>query len=119
MKARIFILGAMLLALAVSPSAMRAATGKLSAPSCHAPTHRHAGRRSQAALHKLALTLPGHRNPSPRLHRIRGKKINAQSGFAFERGRTAPARYLFSFALIAPQIPGGPNPSRGPPQVSL
>jgi|ERR1700722_2506011 hypothetical protein len=122
MKARIFILGALLLALAVSPSAMRASSRALVVPSCHAPkSHVRVGhgRNAQGAPRKIAATLPGHHGPAPRMHRIRGKKISNQGIFVAASGRTAPRGYAFSPVLVSMQYPDGPNPSRGPPSTPV
>lgn len=123
MKARRIILGALLLALVVSPSAMRAMSRSLSAPACQAPRPRiyttHAG-RTERAPRKVADSLPGQNRPAPRLHRIRGKKISIQRGFVAPQRCSAQSRYLFAMAPVTLEDPDGPNPSRGPPtQISL
>jgi hypothetical protein len=123
MKARIFILGALLLAFAVSPSAMRASSRVIGVSSCHASTSnvrvRH-GKNGLGAADRIAVKLPGHHAPAQRLHRIRGKKISVQRSLYLAAGRTALPGYVFSAVLVSMQDPDGPNPSRGPPsQVSL
>lgn len=128
MKTRGIIFGALLLALALSPSALRAMSRSSSAPSWSAhscqilkpQSHTSYGRQAQKSPHKIGASLPGHRGPAARLHRNRGKKISLQRGFAIARGCSEPSGYLFSLAPVRMQDPDGPNPSRGPPtELSL
>jgi hypothetical protein len=123
MNARRIIFGALLLALTVSPSALRATSRSMSARSWQAGTpliHTNYGRQARKSPDKVAVSLPGHRGPAARLHRKRGKKISIERGLAIAQGCSAPNCYLFSLAPVRLQDTHGPNPSRGPPtELSL
>ncbi len=123
MNARRIIFGALLLALTLSPSALRATSRSLSARSCQAGKpriHTSHVRQAPKSPHRVSVSVPGHRGPAARLHRKRGKKISIERGLAIAQGSSAPSRYLFSLAPVRVQDPDGPNPSRGPPaQLSL
>ena len=124
MKARSLILRALLFAVVLAPSALRASARPLSAPSCTVlkPQVRAGSVRVNAVRtpDQLVAAMPGHHGPAPRLHRIRGKKISMQRGFASAPRCYARTVFLFSAESFAEQEMGGPNPSRGPPsQFSL
>lgn len=120
MKARWIIFGALLLALAVSPPALRAMPRALSVSSCKTSKSQirtnHAGRPK--LQREVAYSLPAHR-PATRLHRNRGKKLSIERGFVRAQGFSAPSRYVFSMPRARLQDLDGPNPSRGPPTQSL
>jgi hypothetical protein len=124
MKARSLILRALLFAVVLAPSALRASARPLGAPSCTVmkPQMRAGlvGVKAVRTPDRLVAAKPGHHGPAPRLHRIRGKKINIQSGFVSAPRCYARTVFLFSAeSFIQPDM-GGPNPSRGPPsQFSL
>lgn len=122
MKARWIILRALLLALVVSPSALRAMPRLLSVPSCQNAKSQiranHARQKHKTGL-EVAYSQPGHHRPAQRMHRIRGKKIGIERGFIAGQGSSARNRYVFSVSRARLQDPDGPNPSRGPPSQSL
>lgn len=117
MRVRWITFGALLLALVVSPSAARAMTHSLSGYACQPSTPQIGSgyRHGQRSPWNIADSFPGHNRPVPRLHRIRGKKISIERGFAVAQARAAQGRYLFSISPTRQQNPDGPNPSRGPP----
>jgi hypothetical protein len=122
MKARSLILRALLFAVVLAPSALWASARSLGAPSCTVlkPQVRQvrtgwAGVKTVRTPDQLMAAMPGHHSPAPRLHRIRGKKISMQRGFASAPRCYARMVFLFSAESIAEQEIGGPNPSRGPP----
>lgn len=122
MKVRWIILRALLLVLVVSPSAMRAMPRQLSIHACRtAKSHIRTtyNRQRHTVPQEVAYSQPGHNRPEPRMHRIRGKKVSIQRGFATAQAGSAPARYVLSISQALLQNPDGPNPSRGPPAQSL
>jgi hypothetical protein len=121
MKARWVIFGVFLLAVAVSPAAMRAvplAPAFTSPPTTKFEIHTNYARHKHQSLRKVISSLPGHR-PATRLHRIRGKKLSIERAMLKAQGSSTPSRYVFSIAQVRPQNSDGPNPSRGPPASSL
>jgi hypothetical protein len=123
MKTRWSIAGALLFALVLAPSALRASAKPMAVSSCQvSKTQFHAnsaGKRTGGNLVQLA-SAPSHHTPAPRLHRIRGKKINVQGSTILALRCFAASRYLVQDASSELQIIDGPNPSRGPPsQLSL
>ena len=121
MKTRNFIVRALLLALLLSPSGLRAFGSRVSLSSCHvrkphAPARRNEGRAS-AVAHQLVVSLPGHRSPAQRQHRNRGKRISAGTTFVPATGLVAVIRLPLSNKAICQQELDGPNPSRGPPAL--
>jgi hypothetical protein len=124
MKARAFFIRALLFAIVLAPSALRASARPLAAPLCSVPSpHLRAGSvgvKFVSAPDQCLASTPGHHGPAPRLHRIRGKKISVQRGFASAPRCYASTGFLLSAASLVQQDMGGPNPSRGPPsQFSL
>ena len=119
MKTRAFFVGALLFAMVLAPSALRASARPLGASSCQLPKTQLHNRSFKAQRGHtsgvLLASLPGHHRPAPRLHRIRGKKIGIQRIFALTPRSDARANFLFSFASVIQQDLDGPNPSRGPP----
>jgi hypothetical protein len=117
MKARSFVVRALLFALMLVPPALRTSARPLGALSYRVakPQLRvsHAG--GQTALYQLVAPTPGHQAPAPRLHRIRGKKISIQSGLISTPRSYTPTHFLISDARVGQQDMDGPNPSRGPP----
>jgi hypothetical protein len=103
MKTRWSIAGALLFALVLAPSALRASARPIGSSSCHVSKARFhsdsAAERTRENLVQLVASAPSHHTPAPRLHRIRGKKINVLD------------------ASSELQIIDGPNPSRGPPSL--
>jgi hypothetical protein len=124
MKARSFIIRALLFAVVLTPFAMRMSARQLGAPSCRVVKSRsHASRarvEGSSSLDQLVAFRPAHHAPAPRLHRIRGKKISIERGLAQTPRGYTPTHFLFSDAREGQQEVDGPNPSRGPPsQFSL
>ncbi|MGC1422235.1 MAG: hypothetical protein WA354_13255 [Terracidiphilus sp.] len=119
MKARIFILRALLFALVLAPSALRTSARPLGASSCRVakPELRasHEDRRTGEVLDQLVASTPGNHAPATRLHRIRGKKISTQWGLVATPLSCAPSHFLVSDVRVCEQDMDGPNPSRGPP----
>jgi hypothetical protein len=115
MKARSFIVRALLFALVLAPASMRVSARPLSAPSCRVakPQLRasHAGR----ALDQFVVSRERHRTPTPRLRRIRGKRLNTHLVLVLAPRRSAFTDILTSDARLEQQDLDGPNPSRGPP----
>lgn len=122
MKARWIIFGALLLALVVSPSAMRAMprVQRVFSPCQIAKSQIRGnyGKQRHKAPREVAYSLPGQHRPAPRLHRNRGKKINIQRGLMTMARCFAPCRYVFSITSAPLDVSDGPNPSRGPPAQS-
>jgi hypothetical protein len=124
MKARIFIVRAFVLAMVLAPSTLWASARHLGVSSCRVEKAHyrasHTSRQRGRTLGQLVAAMPRHHAPAPRLHRIRGKKINVQSGLVFMARSYAPTRFDISDAQVGQQDLDGPNPSRGPPsQFSL
>jgi hypothetical protein len=124
MKTRWSIAGALLFALVLAPSALRASARPIGSSSCHVSKARFhsdsAAKRTRENLVQLVASAPSHHTPAPRLHRIRGKKINVQGSTILALRCFAASRYLVQDASSELQIIDGPNPSRGPPsQLSL
>ena len=124
MKARSLILRALLFAVVLAPSALRASARPVGAPSCTVLKSQlraaSAGAKAVRTPDQWVAGVPGHHGPAPRLHRIRGKKISVQRGFASASRCYARAVFLFSAESFVQPDMGGPNPSRGPPsQFSL
>lgn len=121
MKARSFILRALLIAVVLAPFALPATARPLGAHSCRVPKaqFRTAPEVIQAPrpTEQLVASIPGHRGPTTRLHRIRGKKINIERGFASAPRCFARTRFLLSAVSLMQQELGSPNPSRGPPSL--
>ena len=119
MKARSFIVSALLFALVLVPSALRASANHFGAPSCGAakPPLRasHAGEETGGARDQFVASMPGRHAPAPRLHRIRGKRISIRRGLLLTPGGCTPMHFVLSDAHVGQQELGGPNPSRGPP----
>jgi hypothetical protein len=122
MKARWILFRALLLVLVVSPTAMWALPRTLSLPSCQTPKHQirtsYDG-HGHRTTHQLVASLPGHHGPATRLHRKRGKKISISRGFVIAQGSSATSRYRFSKVSVCMWDQDNPNPSRGPPALSL
>ncbi len=122
MKARSFIVRALLSALVLVPFAMRTSAKPLGALSCHVtkPQFRTVRAGGHRALDQLVASMPGHHAPAPRLHRIRGKKISIQRGLVQMPRSFTPTHFLVLDARVGQHDMDGPNPSRGPPsQFSL
>jgi hypothetical protein len=122
MKVRWITFGALLLALFVSPSAARASMRSLGVSTCQTPKPLIGSiyRGNAQAPSRVAFSIPGHQHPAPRLHRIRGKRINMQPGFTIAQGCPGKSCYVFAGDSARLQDAKGPNPSRGPPaQISL
>jgi hypothetical protein len=124
MKTRWSIAGALLFALVWAPSALRASAKPMAVSSCHVSKSRfhsnNAGKRTRENLVQLVASAPSHHTPAPRMHRIRGKKINVQGSTILALRCFAASRYLVLDASSDLQNIDGPNPSRGPPsQFSL
>jgi len=121
MKARSFIVRALLFALMLVPSALRTSARPLGASSCRiAKSQLRAnpvGGQTAGALDQLVASAPGHHAPAPRLHRIRGKKISMQGGLVPTPRSYTAAHFLASDARVGQQDLDGPNPSRGPPSL--
>ncbi len=119
MKARSFIVRALLFALLLAPTAMRLSARPLGALSCRVakPQLRvsHGGGQTGWAMDQFLASRQHPHAPAARLHRIRGKKISAQTGLVLTPGRCAPTHILISDSCIDQQDMDGPNPSRGPP----
>lgn len=119
MKARSFIVSALLFAIVLAPSALRASASHFGAPSCRVakPPLRagRAGGETSRARDQLVASMPGHHAPAPRLHRIRGKRISIQRSQLLTSECYAPRRFLITDVQVGQQDHGGPNPSRGPP----
>jgi hypothetical protein len=120
MNARSFIVRALLFALVLTPSAMRMSARQLGVPSCRvAKSQSHVSPASETisggSLDQLLAFTPRHHAPAPRLHRIRGKKINAERGFVLAPPRNTSTHCILAEARVLQQEMGGPNPSRGPP----
>lgn len=119
MKARSFIVSALLFAIVLAPSALRASVSHLGEPSCRVakPQLRasHVRARTCRTLSQLVASSPGHHAPAPRLHRIRGKRIGIQRSLLPASGSYTPTLFALSDAKIGRQELDGPNPSRGPP----
>ena len=122
MKVRWSIAGAVLFALTLALSALPASARPVRAASCHVvkPQFRSINGRFRYSRYQLVGHVPRHHAPAPRLHRIRGKRINIQGSTAPDLQRYAETRILVPGASSGTQTMEGPNPSRGPPsQVSL
>jgi hypothetical protein len=124
MKARSFIVRALLFALVLAPAAMRVSAKPLGAPSSRVANPRPQaidGRvQTSRILDQFASSRRRPHAPAPRLHRIHGKKINLQTGVALASQSCALTHVLIADARVRQQDMGGPNPSRGPPsQFSL
>ena len=124
MKARSFIVRALLFAVVLVPAAMRMGAKPLGAPLCRVANPQllaiDAGGQTGWALDQFLASKRSHRAPATRLHRIHGKKINLQTGMAPEPLGCALIHILIADADVDQQDMGGPNPSRGPPsQFSL
>lgn len=120
-KARWAIFGTLLLALSVSPTAMRAMPRTLSLftpPTAKSQTHTNRVSHRHSEARKVVSSQPGHR-PATRLHKIRGKKLSVDRDVLNAQASSAPSQYVFSIARVRQQDTGGPNPSRGPPAQSL
>lgn len=115
MKARWSIAGALLFALMLAPSALRASTAPMGASSCPASKAQFAGKPAAGSLVELLPSRPGQYSPAPRLHRLRGKRINVQNSAIQALHCFVALRFLVPDALSGPQVIDGPNPSRGPP----
>jgi len=117
MKARWIILGAVLLAFVVSPTAMPAMAHGLSVSPCRiakSQSPASQARHRRQAMRAVAFSLPGHR-PATRLHRIRGKRLSIEQGLLKAQRSSAPSWYVFPVSQARLQDADGPNPSRGPP----
>jgi hypothetical protein len=124
MKARSFIVRALLFALVLVPAAMRVSAKQLGAPSCRVANPRlqaiDAAGQTGRILDQFESSRQRPHAPAPRLHRIHGKKINLQTGAALASQSCALTHVLIADARVNQQDMGGPNPSRGPPsQFSL
>lgn len=120
MKARWIIFRVLLLVLVASPSAMRAMPRSLGGPACRiARIHASYARPAHQIMRGALYTLPPHHRPTPRLHRIRGKKISIQSSLIVAEGCPGQCRYSFLIYPARMQEPDGPNPPRGPPTSYL
>lgn len=122
MKARSFIVRALLFALVLAPSALRTSARPLGASSCgiakpQLRANPVGGRTAAGALDQLVASTPSHHAPAPRLHRIRGKKISMQGGLGPTPRSCTAAHLLISDARVGQQDFDGPNPSRGPPSL--
>ena len=71
--------------------------------------------RTGLSTDRLLSSMPRHHAPSPRFHRIRGKKISLQRAIAPTRRCHARESFLPSLVSVMQQVADGPNPSRGPP----
>ena len=82
MKARSFIVRALLFAVVLVPAAMRMGAKPLGAPLCRVANPQlqaiDAGVQTGWALDQFLASKRSHRAPATRLHRIHGKKINLQ-----------------------------------------
>lgn len=123
-KTRWSIAGTLLFVLALAPFAMLASARPMGASSCHLADPRShsniAGKRKGGNLVQLVASRPGHHTPAPRLHRIRGKRINVQGNAILALQCFTTIRVVVQEATSGLRIMDGPNPSRGPPsQLSL
>lgn len=121
MKARSFILRALLVAVVLAPFALRATARPLGAPSCRVSQLQFrdtpAVMQATGATEQLVASMPGHHGPTTRLHRIRGKKISIERGFTSAPRCLARTNVLFSAVSFIQQDIECPNPSRGPPSL--
>jgi hypothetical protein len=124
MKARSFIVRALLFALVLAPASMRVSARPLGALSCRIASPQlptiEAGGQVGRILDQFEGSKDRHRAPAPRMHRIHGKKISVQAALVLTPRSRARTHVLVSDARVDQQNTGGPNPSRGPPsQFSL
>lgn len=124
MKARSFIVRALLFAVVLVPAAMRMGAKPLGALSCGVAKPQlqasYPAEETGQVSDQFMASRHRHHTPAPRLHRIHGKKINMQTGPAPAPISCTPAHVLVADASVDQQDMDGPNPSRGPPsQFSL
>lgn len=122
MNARWIILRALLLALmALSPSAMRATPPTLSVSPCQIARAqiRTSAPMQRQKMREVAYSLPGQHRPASRLHRNRGKKISIERDLIAGPGCLPPCQYIFATTPVPLDGREGPNPSRGPPVLTL
>lgn len=124
MKARIFIVRALLFALVLAPAAMRVSAKPLGAPSCRVANLQllaiDAGGQAGWILDQFAASEHRHHAPATRLHRIHGKKISVQAALVLTPRSCTLTHILVPDVRVDQQDMDGPNPSRGPPsQLSL
>jgi len=121
MKPHRMISRVLLLILLLSPIAPRAFGNRISAPSCHiltrlskqARTH-----RADSSFHRVLITI-GHRSPTQRIHRLRGKRINLGTAYVpFCAASLVPKEATLRTALPI-QERSGPNSPRAPPLLSI
>jgi hypothetical protein len=65
------------------------------------------------------LAAPPHRSPAHRTHRLRGKRISVDTSFILVPARTSIKKQSSSTVTLHLRDLDGPNPSRGPPALSL
>jgi hypothetical protein len=123
MKARYFIVRALLFALLLGPFALRASASHLGAPLCRIPKaqlHDASDWQSGGGFGQLLIPSPWMNRPSHQIHKNRGKKINVESGFVPTLICFGETPYMAGTARAARQEFDGPYPPRGPPpQLSL
>jgi hypothetical protein len=119
MKSRWSIAIALLFALLLAPSAMRASVRPMGSTSCQvAKGQFHVnsiGRQAGGNLAQILASKPGQHTPAPRLHRNRGKKINIEGTAIPSLQCVAATRRQTSCMSFVQENSDGPNPSRGPP----
>lgn len=121
MKARSLIVRALLLTLLLSPLGLRAFGSSISVHSCRVPSHRpkqhQPVKQAGGSSHQALLAAFGHRQQSQRIHRLRGKRINIDSGFVPASDTVIVAAVSSSASRPLIQEIAGPNPPRGPPSL--
>jgi|SRR5215831_1740544 len=119
MKTRSLIVRALLLAMLLSPSGLRAFGARVSLSSCHLSLHHrptaHSKGQTAITAHRLAVSFPNHHGPAQRLHRVRGPRINVETAVVPTPRFSTVGRLPFSDVTLRQQEFEGPNPSRGPP----
>ena len=111
----------LLLILLLSSIGMRAFGSGISVPSCRVATHvskRHE-HNQPGNSRRVMLRTGSHHSPAQRTHRLRGKKINIDTAFSVASRTSSITTLSMSKAKALIQEPGGPNPPRGPPLLSL
>ena len=119
MKARRFVFSALLFALLVSLSGLRAFGSRTGVPSCHLPKQTSASTGSPAHTggfaRRAAAVVASHRGQAQRMHRNRGKRINNDSAHPPASDPAVLGRLALSGVAASRLSLSGPNPSRGPP----
>jgi hypothetical protein len=122
MMTRRFVTRILLLALLLAPSGLRAFSSDLAASSCRLQNPIRARATGKSALrlpNRLVVSTKTHRDQMQRMHRIRGKRLNAETPIlsASVLNVVGPLQCL---KLSAPAREStSPNPSRGPPSLLI